>query len=76
MRFCKENGLEFDNVNNNYPNLSFKTSNKIYANLYIDNRSVINYFSNNLDESNIYNYKAYVEYLIERHKEEYHLDML
>lgn len=36
---CKYCGLEFDAVNNNYPDLPFETSRKVYADLYIDNRA-------------------------------------
>ena len=36
---CKYCGLEFDAVNNNYPDLPFETSGKVYADLYIDNRA-------------------------------------
>ena len=36
---CEYYGLEFDAINNNYPNLPFDTSGKVYADLYIDNRA-------------------------------------
>lgn len=37
--FCKENGLEFDAVNENIKEINFMTSSKIYADLYIDDRA-------------------------------------
>ena len=41
---CKKNGLEFDHVNKN-ADIDFKTSNKIYADIYIDDRV----FGSNID---------------------------
>lgn len=38
--FCRENGVEFDAVNENLKELSFQPYPKIYADLYIDDRAV------------------------------------
>ncbi len=43
VEFCKKNGLEFYAVNKNYPEEKFdenKTSRKILADIYIDDRNV------------------------------------
>lgn len=40
-RFLKAEGIPFDAVNENLPSLGFKTSQKIYADLYIDDRSLL-----------------------------------
>jgi hydroxymethylpyrimidine pyrophosphatase-like HAD family hydrolase len=37
--FLKNNDVKFDKVNENYPQVGFETSNKIYADFYIDDRS-------------------------------------
>lgn len=39
LDFCKEIGIEFDAINENYKYLPFNTSNKIYADYYIDDRA-------------------------------------
>ena len=39
LEFCKKEGIEFDAVNENYKQLPFKTSSKIYADYYIDDRA-------------------------------------
>ncbi len=36
---CQSNGIEFDAVNENVKELPFQTSNKIYADIYLDDRS-------------------------------------
>ena len=38
-KMCSDKGLIFDTINENYINLPFKTSGKIYADLYLDNCS-------------------------------------
>ncbi|MEC9488953.1 MAG: hypothetical protein UMV23_05685 [Halanaerobium sp.] len=38
--YLKEHGVPFDYVNENYPELGFATSNKIYADEYWDDRAV------------------------------------
>lgn len=38
--YCHENGIYPDLINENIPELGFETSNKIYADYYIDDRSV------------------------------------
>ena len=38
--FCMEHGILFDAVNQNYPQLPFGTSNKVFADWYLDNRSM------------------------------------
>ena len=76
LDFCSNYGLYFDNINENYPNLPFSTSNKIYANLYIDNRSIINYMTDNIEDDHAKAYKFYIEFLIQQNKYNYHLDEL
>ena len=76
LDFCNKYGLIFDGINENYPNLPFITSNKIYANLYIDNRSIINYMTDNIEYDHAKAYKYFIEYLIEQNKDNYHLDKL
>jgi hypothetical protein len=76
LDFCSNYGLYFDNINENYPNLPFSTSNKIYANLYIDNRSIINYMTDNIEDDHAKAYKFYIEFLIQQNKDNYHLDEL
>jgi histidinol phosphatase-like enzyme len=39
IEFCKKKGLEFDAINENL-DFKFKTSNKIYADVYIDDRGI------------------------------------
>jgi len=39
VSFLKENGIKYDAINENYPDLSFETSRKIYADFYIDDLS-------------------------------------
>ncbi|NLL02601.1 MAG: HAD hydrolase family protein [Mollicutes bacterium] len=39
IRFCHNNGIYPDYINENYPGLPFKTSNKIYADYYIDDKA-------------------------------------
>lgn len=39
IRFCHNNGIYPDYINENYPDLPFKTSNKIYADYYIDDKA-------------------------------------
>ena len=39
IKFCKDKGIEFDSINENYKGLSFTTSQKIYADMYIDDRA-------------------------------------
>lgn len=38
--FLKQNGINFDAINKNAPFLDFQTSQKIFANQYIDNRNL------------------------------------
>jgi hydroxymethylpyrimidine pyrophosphatase-like HAD family hydrolase len=45
IKFLKNNGINFSAINKNAPFLDFQTSQKIFANIYIDNR--------NLDSSKI-----------------------
>ena len=40
INFCLENGLDFDAVNNNYHAIGFCPYPKIYADVYIDDRSI------------------------------------
>lgn len=40
IEFCEEKGLQFDAINENVDNLNFETSNKIYADIYIDDRGI------------------------------------
>jgi len=43
VNFCKENGIEFYAINENYPNEKLdtnKVSRKIYADFYIDDRNI------------------------------------
>lgn len=42
VEFCKENGIEFYAINKNYPEevLDNKTSRKIYADIFIDDRNI------------------------------------
>lgn len=43
VEFCKENGIEFFAINENFPNEkldSNKVSRKIYADIYIDDRNI------------------------------------
>jgi hypothetical protein len=40
VEFCKLNGVVFDAVNSNVPDLGFNPLPKIYADLYIDDRAV------------------------------------
>lgn len=44
---CSNNGIIFDAVNENYSKLPFKTSNKIYADYYIDDKALI--YNNKID---------------------------
>ena len=40
VEFCKANGLVFDAVNENLNNLGFCPTPKIYADVYVDDRSI------------------------------------
>lgn len=47
-RFCEEHGIPIDYINRNVPWLDFATSDKIFADVYVDDRGY-NPFSDNLD---------------------------
>lgn len=49
LKFCIENGIPIDYVNENVPWLEFDTSDKIFADVYVDDRSY-NPFKDDLDE--------------------------
>ncbi len=40
VTFCKDNGIEFDAINDNVPGLGFNPKPKIYADLYFDDRAL------------------------------------
>jgi hydroxymethylpyrimidine pyrophosphatase-like HAD family hydrolase len=39
IKFLEKNDIKYDSVNKNYPKINFETSNKIYGDYYIDDRS-------------------------------------
>lgn len=46
VNFCRENGLEFDAINRNIPEvirMFHNDTRKVYADLYIDDKSVVSY---------------------------------
>lgn len=48
VEFCDNHGIPIDYVNRNVPWLDFETSNKIFADVYVDDRGY-NPFDDNLD---------------------------
>lgn len=57
VNFCREKGVEFDQVNENIKDISFQPSPKIYADVYIDDRQ-INGMPSWIE---IYNYIGFLE---------------
>lgn len=49
LEFCEKEGIPLDYVNRNVPWLEFDTSDKIFADVYVDDRSY-NPFENDLDD--------------------------
>lgn len=50
--YLNENDIHFDSINKNKPNLKYKTSSKIFADVYIDDKSI---FCNSIIWKNIPN---------------------